>query len=251
MYQPKLGVNAKDPKLEMRDHWPALRDRYQDVYFNAQDGTRLNGWYVPPKAGKPVIIFAHGNAGDIGTWIGPMYRFTNAGYGFFLFDYRGYGLSKGIAQEKGLYQDMDAASHYLTQTYGILSSQQIAMGVSLGSGAVVDSATRIPYKMVVLMSTFTSMPDVAQSVFFPLPMQYFVHQRYDSLSKIDRIRCPLIIAQGDHDTMMPMALTKKLYARATTRHKKLIVVKNAGHNDVIFMGADDVMKAIEANKNIR
>lgn len=250
IYWPDLDTEGHRPMEFLKLLAPAMVPRIQDVYFESLDGTRLNAWYTPPKPGMPVVIYAHGNGGDMGTRGGMVREFTDQGYGFFMFDYRGYGESDGVPEEQGLYKDFEAASNYVEKTYGYLRSQQIAVGESLGSAVVIDVASRMPFRQVVLLSSFTSGDDFARHNVFPVSLSLFTHQRFDSISKIGKITAPLVIAHGTADKMMPMDMPKRLYKRAGSKNKALIWVKDAGHNDAFMNGADEVFAAIEKNERL-
>ena len=225
-----------------------LSEKVQNVYFESLDGTRLNGWYVAPAKGMPTAIYAHGNGGNMGSRTRMVYHFMTRGYGFLMFDYRGYGSSEGSPSEVGVYQDFEAASHYVEQVHKIPASQQIAVGESLGSAAVVDVASRKSFRQVVLLSAFTSGEDFAIHNIFPVSLDFLTRQKFDSVSKINRITVPLVIVHGEDDAMMPMEMAETLYAKAGSKQKTLIKVKNAGHNDAFLMGADQVFAVIEKNE---
>ena len=82
---------------------------YKDVYFNTGDGKRLHGWFFPLKGEFPVILFCHGNAGNISHRLDNIRLLLEQGLQVFIFDYRGYGQSHGRPSEKGLYRDGLAA----------------------------------------------------------------------------------------------------------------------------------------------
>lgn len=242
LYYPNFGDFPKGPAQALQLKPVA---RLENVYFSTADGVKLNGWFVPPaKATMPTILFAHGNSGNIGDQIGVMQQFIRRGYGFFAFDYRGYGKSEGTPSEKGLFQDITAASDYLSHIRYIPPGQQIALGGSLGSAVVIDAATHIPFRAVIAYSTLTSAPAVADALrdsgkmgwLKILPLQRIMRQTYDSLSKVGHITTPLIIMHGDHDHMMPLSMPKALYAKAASPHKMLLIIPNAGHESVIYQG---------------
>lgn len=246
LYHPD-STNYPNPTAALT--YSPLKSSIQDVYFKAQDGTLLNAWYVPPKPNYPTLVFAHGNGGNIGNRLYVIDLFTRAGYGFLAFDYRGYGNSKGALSEKGLYQDLEAASRYLSNVQQTSLSKQIALGESLGSGVAVDVAAHLPFRAVVIFSTLTSAPDVAEhlisnSPWRILPIQLLMQQRFDSLSKIQKVRSPLIIMHGLQDQMMPVQMPKALFTKATTKYKKLLLIPGAEHNDVLDLGADRLLNTL-------
>jgi fermentation-respiration switch protein FrsA (DUF1100 family) len=176
--------------------------------------------------------------------------FTKVGYGFLAFDYRGYGKSKGIPSEQGLYQDLEATSHYLENVKHVPLSQQIALGGSLGSSVVIDVATRLRFRAVVIYAVLTSAPDVAEYLYQKTNWRFFpiknvMQQRFDSLSKIQKVRSPLIIMHGTADHMMPLWMPKALFNRAAAPYKKLLIIPDAGHNDVLERGINSLQKQLQ------
>ena len=99
-----------------------------------------------------------------------------------------------------------------------------------------------------LLSAFTSGEDFAIHNIFPVSLDFLTRQKFDAVSKINRITVPLVIVHGEDDAMMPMEMAETLYAKAGSKQKTLIKVKNAGHNDAFLMGADQVFAVIEKNE---
>jgi fermentation-respiration switch protein FrsA (DUF1100 family) len=256
IYQPD-STNYPDPWNALAAQ-PYLAKRVHAIYFNTADGVRLNGWFVKPGPNKPTVVFAHGNGGNQGDRWDVLQAVTKLGYGFLSFDYRGYAKSGGTASESGLYRDLEAATHYL-ETQGIPSTQQVAMGESLGSAVVIDVAARIPYKAIVVYAALTSTPDVAKQLFNnlnlgflnTLPWQHLLRQRFDSLSKIARVRAPVLIVHGDKDTMMPLTMPKSLYSKVAHSRKKLIIIPGASHNTTFAFGKEKLLAELEQLNALR
>jgi fermentation-respiration switch protein FrsA (DUF1100 family) len=251
LYYPTSTEYTGNPMLALKD---TPIPHLQEVFFRTDDGVRLNGWFVPPvDKTKPTILFAHGNAGNLGDCVGVMRMFLKRGYGFFAFDYRGYGKSQGQPSEKGLYQDINAASRYLAQAQRIPAQRQIAVGNSLGTAVVLDAATHLPFRAVVVSSSLTSAPAVADALRDSgtmqwlkfLPLQHLMGQTYDSLSKMPKIHVPLLVLHGDHDHMMPVSMSKALYKQAGSAHKVLLIIPNAGHNSALFQGETQMFAQLD------
>ena len=109
----RLFVFHPEPWVE-RDWARASRLPLEDVWFSAEDGTRLFGWYVAARRPSPVMLWCHGNAGNIIHRLENLMALYDTGLSVFLFDYRGYGRSEGTPSEQGLYQDARDAYEYLT-----------------------------------------------------------------------------------------------------------------------------------------
>jgi fermentation-respiration switch protein FrsA (DUF1100 family) len=216
--RPMLNIAALEPKREI-------------VCLATPDGLHLRSWYFRPgRAGAPVVVFLHGNAGDIGNHI-PWAKFLiDAGYGVLALEYRGYGGNPGSPTEDGLYDDARGAFDFLKQQ-GIADRDVALFGESLGTGVAVQMATEHEVGAVILRSPYTSIPDVAAVQFWYVPVHWLVRDRFDSLSKIAKIHAPLMVFHGDSDTLIPIALGRRLYD-AAPEPKTWLAVPGAGHNDV-------------------
>ncbi|MBK8191330.1 MAG: alpha/beta hydrolase [Vampirovibrionales bacterium] len=251
LYHPEMA--------EERDPWKALagiaiRDRLREVEFETADGKRIHAVYLPaPSASAYTMVFAHGNAGNLANRWAVLQACLEEGYGILAFDYRGYGKSQGKPSEKGLYRDMEAASRYLA-AHNTPIERQIALGESLGTGVAVDVATRLPYRAVALYSAYTSIPAVVAhlrqtgqlGLLGRLPVDRIITQRFDSLSKIPRVTCPLLLMQGERDAMMPLAMPQALYDHAGAPYKTTLVIPGAGHNEAFTAGRRAFFDALAA-----
>jgi fermentation-respiration switch protein FrsA (DUF1100 family) len=152
------------------------------------------------------------------------------GISVLIFDYPGYGRSDGTPTEAGCYAAADAAYHWLTQTMKVPPEQLLLYGGSLGGGVAVDLASRHPHRALILVKTFTSIPDVAQSVYPWLPARWLVHNRFDNLEKIGRCPRPLFVAHGTADRLIPFAHGQRLF-EAAAEPKRFLRMAEIDHND--------------------
>jgi pimeloyl-ACP methyl ester carboxylesterase len=182
------------------------------------------------------VLFLHGNAGNISHRLDRINIFHTLGVSSLLIDYRGFGNSTGQPSEQGTYRDARAAYDYLIQERGISPRQIVIYGESLGTAISVDLASKVPCGGVVLEAAFTSVPDVAQKMFPFLPVRPFVRNRYDSLSKISKIKAPLLIFHSRADEMFSMQHAERLLAAAS--QPKQLVELSGGHCDSYVVSAD-------------
>ena len=107
---------------------------FDDVYFTADDGVRLNGWFVPRAGATSTFLWFHGNAGNISHRVENIKLLHDkVNVNIFIFDYRGYGRSEGTASEEGTYRDGAAAIELLRKRYGVDPGKLIIFGRSLGA----------------------------------------------------------------------------------------------------------------------
>jgi hypothetical protein len=210
---------------------------YEEVLFPAADGTLLHGWFVPGASGKPLILFCHGNAGNISHRIENLYLFRREiGVSVFIFDYRGYGKSEGTASEEGTYADARGALEWL-ENRGWKPERMIYFGRSLGAGVAVQMALEKQPAGLVLETPFPSVSAMGRhhySVFYFL-LGWAVQARYDSLEKISRVHVPLLIFQGDRDTIVPEKMARRVFERANGP-KTFHLIPGADHNDTYDAG---------------
>ncbi|HBO45669.1 MAG TPA: alpha/beta hydrolase [Planctomycetaceae bacterium] len=203
----------------------------EDAHFQAADGTKLHGWYVPHDKPRAVVLFCHGNAGNITHRAGMLESMHDrVGASVMIFDYRGYGRSEGKPKEKGVLADARAARAWLAEREGIDEREIVVMGRSLGGAVAVDLAAADGARALVLEGTFTSIPDMAAHIYPWLPVRPLIRNRFDSLTKIRRYRGPLLQSHGDTDTIVPIASGRKLFD-AANEPKEFVTLRGVDHND--------------------
>jgi hypothetical protein len=204
----------------------ALPAGYHLVELHTADGLTLKAAYRAAADRKPTVVFFHGN-GD--SWDGAATataRLAASGYGVLLPEYRGYGGNPGSPSEAGLYADGRAALTFL-EAQGVGERKTVLIGNSLGSGVATQLATEIHPAGLVLVSPFTSLPDVAAKHFCWLPARLLVRDRFDNLAKIARVAAPVLVLHGKQDAIVPFADAAPLAESA--KQGALIPFATAGH----------------------
>ena len=212
--------------------------KYEDVYFKSSNNTMLNAWYIAPEEEMPTVLFSHGNGGNISYFFDMLIPAAEKGYGIFIYDYRGYGNSKGFPFEIGLYNDLRAAVKYLNENKNTHNNDIILWGLSLGGAVTSKIACENDFKAVILQSTFTNIKDMGLATLqknLHLPYtEYLVNfvpffQRYDTYSRIDKIKVPLLIIHSKNDSLIPYKLAEKNAKKA--KFAKFHLVEQDNHND--------------------
>lgn len=176
------------------------------VTLGTADGERLDAWFLPAEAPRGVVIFSHGNAGNLVGRVPAARSLREMGYSVLLYDYRGFGASTGSPGEEGTYLDAEAAYRWTLDTAGFEPRQVIAYGRSLGGGVAVELALRQPLAALVLECTFTSIPDMAARLYPWIPLRWFPCIEYDNLAKIGRVEVPIAIAHSADDQLVPVEM---------------------------------------------
>jgi hypothetical protein len=212
----------------------------EEVSFPNQDGQRLNGWFIPASSGhaQATVIFFHGHAGNITNvrFIGE--ALSALGLDALLFDYRGYGKSEGeIRSERDMYADADAAYDYAVNGRGIALDKIVLYGHSLGTAAVVDLASRKQCAGIILESGLSSAGDIAsfKMPWLPAFLRGLSANRFDSARKLASVLCPVLVAHGEPDSVVPTDEGRALF-EAAPGPKELIIMPGAGHSVASFGG---------------
>lgn len=210
------------------------------VTLETEDGLELLAWWRPAHdETRPVLVFLHGNAGHIGYRAEKLRPYLDRGWGVLLTAWRGYSGNPGSPTERGLYADGRAALAFLRER-AIPPSRQVAYGESLGAAVAVELALETRFGAVVLEAPFTSIADVAQGMYPFVPVRPLVRDRFDSISKISRIRSPLLVIHGEDDDIIPVRYGRRLFAAANDP-KAAHFVPGAGHNDLQGFGIAEVV----------
>ena len=232
--------------------------RFESLQIQTADGETLHAWWVPAEDARGVVLFFHGNAGNISHRLDYLQMFHRLRYSTLIVDYRGYGRSTGTPSEAGTYRDAEAAWDYLRHARLALPRDVVIAGESLG-GAVAtwlaaeislipdpspegrreDRAPAFPLeertkagmgpRAVVLFSTFTSVTDLGAQVYWFLPVRLLSRIGYDNRENLKRIRAPVFIAHSRDDDIVPYAHGKRLFEAAG--EPKAFLEMRGGHND--------------------
>jgi fermentation-respiration switch protein FrsA (DUF1100 family) len=213
----------------------------REVTLPTEDGLSLLSWYLPPRPGRPVIAYFHGNGGHIGYRAERLLRFAREGYGVLMVEYRGYGGNPGSPSESGFYTDGRAALGFLDRE-GVAPNRLVLYGESLGSGVAVALAVQHEIGALILEAPPTSVAEVAQNHFPYVPAARMVLDRFDSLSCIGRVKAPLLVLHGDRDRVVPIRFGRALLD-AASEPKEGWFSPDAGHENLARYGSLDAVVA--------
>lgn len=218
---------------------------YEEIHLDTEDGMRVHGWLFPLEGKSPIILFCHGNAGNISHRLDNVRLLLDHGLQVFIFDYRGYGMSTGTPSETGLYTDGLAAYDYLVEKRGISPGQIVLFGRSLGAAVAIDMALRKEASSLIMESAFTSTRDMAKSIGLFRLISFFLPPHYNTLEKISRVDIPKLIVHGERDEIVPFSMGQRLF-EAAKMPKYFYPLKNAGHNDTYVEGGEEYFRIITA-----
>ena len=211
-------------------NWETQGRTIEEVWFHAEDETKLHAWYLPATQPKHVLLFAHGNAGHL-AHRGSLMEYLRNEFqaSVMIFDYRGYGRSEGVPTVAGILMDGAAAREELARIADVGLEDIVLMGRSLGGAVVTQLAAQTPPRALILQSTFASFKELAA---FHMPRLAWLvpEDKLDSATAIAAYPGPLLASHGDRDATIPFTMGKGLFAAASGR-KEFAVIPGADHND--------------------
>ena len=215
---------------------------YEDVSFSTADGVNLHGWFLPVPGAEQVLLFFHGNAGNISHRRESIEIFQRLGLSVFIFDYRGYGHSDGTPDEKGLYLDARAAWRYLTEEKRFKPGNIVIFGRSLGGSVAVNLAADVYARGLILESTMSSAREFAREVFRILSRLVVIRYDFDTLQHIQQVHYPVLVLHSPDDEIMPFHLGEKVYRSANL--PKQFVRMRGDHNSGFYLSQPEYEQAI-------
>jgi len=218
--------------------------QYESINFKASDGTKLHGWFFPLPAKSPVILFCHGNAGNISHRIHNIGELLKKGFQVFIFDYRGFGKSKGSPSREGVYLDGPAAYDFLLKTRHIAPDRIILFGRSLGAAVATEIAIKRKANRLILESAFTSTKAMARTMPLFALLSPFLPAHYNNLKKIEHITIPKLIIHGNRDEIIPFTMGEQLF-EAGPEPKAFYAIEGAEHNDTWVIGGKEYFETLK------
>lgn len=190
---------------------------YEDVYFEAADGVRLHGWWLPADGeAEGTVLFLHGNAQNISTHIAAVHWLPEQGFNVFLPDYRGFGKSEGRPDFTGVHRDAEAALKLTHQREDVDPNRLLVFGQSLGASValtlVAERGHDYGVRGIVADSPFSSYRGIAREKFagfwltrpFQAPLARTISDRFDPIDRVHRIApIPLLLLAGKEDDIVP------------------------------------------------
>ena len=203
------------------------------------DGLEICAWYVPSTARASVILFCHGNAGNLSHRLDTLGVFNELGFSCLLFDYRGFGKSQGEPTEKGTYLDAEAAWRYLVENRGVRPEEIVVFGRSLGGAVAAWLAVRRRPAALVIESSFTTLPEQAAALVPFLPVKKLMRYEYDTVRRMREVACPVLIIHSRDDRLIPFRFGEELFAAA--REPKQFLPIGGPHNTGFLESLNDYM----------
>ncbi|HQV51437.1 MAG: alpha/beta hydrolase [Flavobacteriales bacterium] len=217
-------------QLAVQEHFK-FNYPFEERRISATDGSKLHGLYFTTGSPKGVVLYFHGNTGNLHQWGKVAPRFTKLGYDVLMPDYRDYGLSEGKLGAPELQSDAMKWYDFLSQQWK--EEDIVIYGRSLGSGMATPVAAERRPRMLVLETPFANLYDVARYYLRILPYRLLLRYPFRNDKAMLRVQCPVYIFHGKRDTVVPYHSALKLYSLVpTTVEREMFTFEKGHHSDL-------------------
>jgi len=216
-------------KLE-QEYQFSFSEPFKEFSLKTADGAILNALHFKREQPKGVILYFHGNAGDLSRWGEIATFYAQKEYDVVVMDYRTYGKSTGKLGETQLYVDAQLFYDYVLERYP--ENKVIVYGRSLGTAMATHVASNNNPGKLLLETPFYNLYDAAKYRFSFLPLKLLLRYRFETNKNIQRLQCPLVIIHGTEDTVVPYESGKRLFEEAPSP-KELITIPEGNHNNLV------------------
>jgi len=202
---------------------------FKEITLKTKDGINISAWYIPAERERGVLLFCHGNAGNISHRLDSIRIFHDLNLSVLIFDYRGYGKSKGSPTENGTYLDAESAWDYLVNVRHVKPEKVILFGRSLGSAIAAETAIRRKAGAIIIESGFTSIPDLGAKFFPHLPVRLISRYHYSTIDKVSMLDIPKLFIHSRQDELIPFEQGIRLFEKASAPKEFLQIT--GSHNE--------------------
>ena len=219
------------PTVLEQDYQFQFKYPFEELFLKPDKNAVINAIHFKVNQPKGVILYFHGNAGDLSRWGIIAEYFVDKQYDVLILDYRTYGKSTGTLSEQALYNDAQFCYNYLKEQYE--ESQITVYGRSLGSGIATYLGSKNTPKQLILETPYYSIVDVAKQRFPIFPVKQMMRYEFPSYKFIQNVKSPISIIHGTDDLVVPLKSGEKLFSVSKKEITSITIIEGGGHNNLI------------------
>lgn len=209
----------------------SFQHNFEEINLKTADQNTINAILFKTKNPKGVLLYFHGNKGNLVRWGKITSFFTKFNYDVFVMDYRSYGKSTGSFNENQMYNDAQICYRYLKTKY---DEENISVyGRSLGCTFAIKTAALNKPRQLILESPFYNLLDAVKYHYPLLPFKFLLKYRFESDKYISEIKCKTTIFHGTKDKVVPISSANKLWEKSNVAQNKFVTIKNGTHHNLI------------------
>jgi len=234
------------------DYTYSFTQPFEEIFLTADDGAVLNGIHFKQEQPEGVIVYYHGNAGDLTRWGNIALFFVEKNYDVIIMDYRTYGKSTGKLSEEALFNDGQLFYEYALEQYD--ESGITLYGRSLGTGIATWVASQNSPFRLILETPYYSLLDLGKNRFPYLPVQWFLKYPLKTYEYISEVSCPIAFFHGTEDRVVPYNSGLRLFNSVSVDKNTFFTIKGGQHNnlnefEVYRAGVQEILSSYQSNKS--
>ena len=216
------------PRKLSQDHRFSFPFPFEEYYLQVK-GSRLHAIHATLENPKGMVVYFHGNAGDLSSWGGIAEDFLPLGYELLIVDYRGYGKSTAaIHAQEEFFADAEVVYQKASELFP--TDKLVLYGRSLGTGIASYIAAKYPAKALVLETPYYSMQSLAELYYAWVP-SFLLRYKLKTYTWINQVSCPIYMIHGDTDEIIPWENAKRLSQVIQKKHE-FVTVEGGFHNNL-------------------
>jgi hypothetical protein len=216
----------------------------KEVFIPTADRKKLQSYYLKSDTGKIVVIYFHGNGGNIAQRLPELMHFYRMGVSVLGVGYRGYGRSTGRPSEAGIYQDGKSALAYAKDTLGFKPAQVVVCGRSIGTTAAMNTAAGQEVGGLILVTPLTTGREYARAHGLGA-FSFLAGGSFKNTSRCGKIKCPVLVIHGTKDEVIPYWMGEEIFKKLAASDKKFVTIKNGFHNDLEIVDPETYWNSIQ------
>jgi alpha-beta hydrolase superfamily lysophospholipase len=226
------------PEKLPADYTYTFERNCNEKWIVTSDAQRLNALLFKADSAKGIILYLHGNAGNLDYWGYIASNYTNLGYDILIPDYRGFGKSSGeIYSEEQVFADAQLFYNLIKKDYP--EEKIIVIGYSIGTCPATYLAFKNQPSKLVLMAPYYNLPDLVSEMYKIVPPFVFRYP-FKTNQYILKVKAPIALFHGNRDKQIPYTSSKRLF-KLCKENDKLYLLPNQGHagidENIAFLNA--------------
>lgn len=218
------------PEKLTHDYAYTFDKAFEEINIETDDNSVLNALHFKVENSKGIILYFHGNKGNLQRWGNVVSPFTDYGYDVFVMDYRGYGKSTGKFNEADMYKDAQLCYDYLKKQYS--EKDIIAYGRSLGATFATSIASKNNLRQLILEAPFFNLIGAVKHQYLFIP-KFLLKYKFNTNKFIKSVNCPIMVFHGTEDWITPYQGGKLLLNEATSKEKEFVTIEGGSHNNLM------------------
>jgi fermentation-respiration switch protein FrsA (DUF1100 family) len=204
-------------------------NKFEEVFIKTDGNNEINALHFQLQNPKGVVLFCHGNKGNLISWGKRVACFLAYNQEVLVFDYRNYGKSTGKFHEENMYKDALVVYESLKKKFK--EENIVVYGFSLGSTFATRIASTNTPKALILEAPFYNFKKAVQyhSKYVPT---FLLKYQFRTDRDISKVRVPITLFHGNQDQTTSFVESKKLLDLNTSTKNEFLEIENGTHHNI-------------------